>query len=140
MHVESDYKLALFLSLPTVQFLITCSMQKWRGKAYSISSRVSVSLHVGRQREGEITFRVCILCFDRVVCFLLCKCSKLQGLGQKPQNKVSSSLFVLSSNLIGHCKHNLQLRVSIWEIIPTCYHRNKDKLENIQWEFLGTRP
>ena len=29
---------ASFPALPTVQFLITCSMQKWRGKAWSILS------------------------------------------------------------------------------------------------------
>ena len=29
----------LFPSFPTVQFLIACSMLKWRGKAWSILSR-----------------------------------------------------------------------------------------------------
>ena len=28
-------------------------------------------------------------------------------------------------------KHNLQLPVSIWDLLPVCYYRNKGEVENI---------
>ena len=39
LSAEREIELALFPGLPTVQFLIACSMQKQRGKAWSILSR-----------------------------------------------------------------------------------------------------
>ena len=47
-----DGLLASFLGLPTDQFLIACTMQKWRGKAWSISPREWCFVYVSRQR-GE---------------------------------------------------------------------------------------
>jgi len=39
LNTMCGYLLDSFSGLPTVQFLITCSMQKRRGKAWSILSR-----------------------------------------------------------------------------------------------------
>ena len=46
----NTHAVASFPGLPTVQFLIACSIQKRRGKAWSI---LSCFVYVGRQREGE---------------------------------------------------------------------------------------
>ena len=45
---------ASFPGLPTVQFLIACSMQKWRGKAWSILSCEWCFVYLGRQRRGGV--------------------------------------------------------------------------------------
>ena len=34
-------------------------------------------------------------------------------------------------NFLWYMEQNLQLPVSIWKIIPTCYHRNKGEVEYI---------
>ena len=74
-------------------------MQKRSGKARSISSREWRFVYLGRQRGGGVpdqknTFRACVLRFEPgVVCFSLRECSKPQRLGQKLQDKASSSLF-----------------------------------------------
>ena len=74
-HRRSLVWLASFPGLPTVQFLIACSMQKQRGKAwYHLSREWRQCLH--RQRGGGVTdrkdaFRTCVLRFEpRAVCFL----------------------------------------------------------------------
>ena len=46
------YKTASFRGLPTIQFLITCSMQKLRGKVFYDVNGINVSL--SRQRVGEV--------------------------------------------------------------------------------------
>ena len=101
------YALALFLGLPTIQFLIACSMQKQKGKAWSILSLKwcpVVSTKVdggggGGSPNRKDAFRACILRFFELgaVHFSLSKCLKLQCLGQKPQEKASSSFFQLET-------------------------------------------
>ena len=50
-HLQILDILASFPGLPIVQFLIACSMQKWRGKVWSVND---VSVYLGRQRgEGS---------------------------------------------------------------------------------------
>ena len=47
--------LASFPGIPPIQFLIACSMQKWRGNTWSILSHEDIS---GRQRgEGSLIKR-----------------------------------------------------------------------------------
>ena len=46
--------LVSFPGLPTVQFLIACSMQKRKGKAWSILSREWRFVYLGRQRGGGV--------------------------------------------------------------------------------------
>ena len=46
------YALASFLGLPTIQFLIACSMQKQKGKAWSILSLNDVMQYLPRLTEG----------------------------------------------------------------------------------------
>ena len=62
--------LALFPGLPTIQFLIACSIQKRRGKDWSILSRDGHQcLPIGRQRGGgspierRHAFCACVLRF-----------------------------------------------------------------------------
>ena len=43
--------LASFPGLPTVQFLVTCSMQKQRGRPGIIYHMNDVNVYLGRQRE-----------------------------------------------------------------------------------------
>ena len=45
--------LVSFLGLPTIQFLIACSIAKRRGKAWSILSREWCFVYLGRQRGGR---------------------------------------------------------------------------------------
>ena len=79
-----------FQVLPTIQLLIPSSMQKWRGKAWSILSRQCLP----RVHDQKDTFHTHILCFEpRAVHFLLLEHSKLQCLGQKLQDQASSSFF-----------------------------------------------
>ena len=75
--------IALFPGLPTVQFLITCSMQKrGEGLVRFITWMTSV-FYLGRQRGGGVldlknAFRACVLCFEPgAVRFSLCERSKL---------------------------------------------------------------
>ena len=44
---------ALFPGLPTVQFLIACSMQKRRGKAGPFYHVNDISVYIGRQRGRD---------------------------------------------------------------------------------------
>ena len=48
---------ASFPGLPTVQFLIACSMQKRRGKAWYHYHVNDVSVYLGRQRGGRVPCR-----------------------------------------------------------------------------------
>ena len=53
-HLQILDILASFPGLPIVQFLIACSMQKWRGKVWSVND---ISVYLGRQREGGVPHR-----------------------------------------------------------------------------------
>ena len=83
--------LASFPGLPTVQFLIVCSMQNKGGRPGSISHANDVSVYQGRQRGGEEflierTHFGHVLSFEpRAVCF------SLQNL--KLQDQASSLFF-----------------------------------------------
>ena len=75
-------------SLPTVQFLIACSLQKQRGHAWSILSHEWHFVYLSRWGGGS--FREHILHTSSsfwigTVCFLLHERSKLQRLVQKLQ-------------------------------------------------------
>ena len=92
-----EAKLASFPGLSTIQFLITCSMQKQRpGPFYHVND---ISVYVDRQRRGGVpdrknAFRAHILCFEPgEVRLSLRERSKFWSLGQKLQDKVSSSFF-----------------------------------------------
>ena len=79
-----------FQVLPTIQLLIPSSMQKRRGKAWSILSRQCLP-RVHNQKDAFCTH---VLCFEpRAVHFLLHEHSKLQCLRQKLQDQASSSFF-----------------------------------------------
>ena len=41
------------------------------------------------------------------------------------------SLYCEQGDILWYMEQNLQLPVSVWKIIPTCYHRNKGEVENI---------
>ena len=93
-------RLASFPSLPTVQFLTACSMQNKRRKAWSIFHMNDVSAYLGRQRgrKGSLIERTHFMHTFFVLkqewyVFLLCEGLKLQHLGQKLQDKASSSFF-----------------------------------------------
>ena len=44
------------------------------------------------------------------------------------QCKQGSLCETLIYNFLWYMKQNLQLPVSIWKVIPTCYHRNKGEV------------
>ena len=88
--------LASFPGLPTIQLLITCSMQNGRRRPGTIYHVNDVSVYQGRQRGGGVPDRkgACVLRFEsRAVRFPLCERSKPQHLGQKLQDQASSSFF-----------------------------------------------
>ena len=86
-------KVASFPGLPTVQFLISCSMQKLTGKTWPFYHMNDVSIYLGRQRRGGVpgrknAFHECILRFEPTVVHLsLSEPSKLQYYGQKLKEK-----------------------------------------------------
>ena len=94
----------VFLGLPTVQFMITCSiqkrMQKNRGGRPGLFYHVNdVFVYLGRQREGrgpqsnERILHTHSSFWTRSNTFSLRKHSKLQHFGQKLQDQASSSFF-----------------------------------------------
>ena len=87
--------IASFPGLPTIQFLIACSMQKWRGRPCIFYYVNDISVYLGRQSGGGGGVPHCILrtrfCFEpEVVRFSLHERLKPQRLGQKLQDKASS--------------------------------------------------
>ena len=98
--MSSNTSVALFPGLPTIQFLIACIIQKLRGRPGPIYQVNDVSVYLGRQRvEGipiertHITHVFFVLNQEWCV-FCLVKCSKLQHLRKKLQEKTSSLLFL----------------------------------------------
>ena len=125
-------KSSLVPRLSHLQFLITCSMQKRRGKAWSILS------HEWRQRQRggrgpqlkERILRILILRFEPgTVCSLLRKCLKLQHLGQKLQGWGTPPLHSPSR----HWHHSCD---KMNQAFPLCFYTTASDQKLEQWEGL----
>ena len=95
-HANLIARVASFPGLPTVQFLITCSMQNRGGRSGLFYYVDDVSVYLGRQKGGGVTDRKYTFCtrvlhFElEAVHFSFHEHLKLQRLGQKLQEKASS--------------------------------------------------
>ena len=117
--------LTSFPGLPTVRFLIVCSMQNWRGKAWSILSRVNdVSIYLDRERgprlkEHTHTLWVNLASFPGLptVQFLTACC--MQNKGGRPDpfyhvNDVSVYLGRQRGGVVPDWKNAFHTRSSFW--------------------------
>ena len=96
------YSVPSFPGLPTIQFLITCSMQQWRGNAWSILL-CDVSVYIGRWEAGGSPSRknTCwhaffVLNKERYVFHFVNIRNSIQRLVQELQEKVSGSFYFQS--------------------------------------------
>ena len=141
MHVNCQ----LLQDLPTVQFLITCSICSNRGGRPAFYHVIDVNINVGRQRGGGSPINILCTRFPlEQGRFLGFWTLKLQCLGQKLQEKASSLFFQLgtpspSVYLDRHWRHS---RDRIGPGLPPvrfCKLHMYKWSKTGQWEGLGTR-
>ena len=109
---------------------------KGTAQGYILNRRQGVKVHKLLESRRGLFMAINLCLLSLFMCYILhCMISTDQSLLTNTHGSFHCKQGSLQEtpfyNFLRYMKQNLQLPVSNWKIIPTCYHRNKGKVENI---------